>query len=349
MVMVDWISARIQFSHTKPISDGCLVSLKANGDDHFTRLKWKTFVGSYESGVQIRSDLSNQREDGTFQSLEISGNITKLFQGHNLWGTADVVGLLVEFSELLAKSLDGACPTDFEMDAIRRGMVTLTRIDITASYHLSNRAEVLAWIRAAETASRLRFRGKGQMKGDTLYFGQHSERWALKFYSKGQEIQENAQHQPAIKGLESATLFAEKTLRVEAVLRSKELERRGLRTACAWEDDVAQVLHQELIQGVEMAEKLMLSPVVLESLPGALRGAYALWKEGHDLRQVYSRPTFYRYRTKLLAHGVDISIRQTEKVDNVIPLIRVLEAVPASVPDWAEGTPLYFEPRKRFA
>lgn len=349
MVMVDWVSARIHFSHSKVISDGALVSLKANGDSHYQRLKWRTFVGSFESGVQIRSDLLSERDDGTFGALEISGNIVKLFQGHNLWGTDDVAGLIAEFAELLAATLPGACPTADEMDRIHRGLVTLSRVDVTASYHLNNRAEVLAWIRAAETASRLRFRGKGQMKGNTLYFGQHSERWALKFYSKGQEIEENSDKQPSIQGLPSATLFADKTLRVEAVLRSKELERRDLRMASAWEDHVAQVLHQELIQGVEMAEKLMLSPVVLESLPGALRGAYALWKEGHDLRQIYSRPTFYRYRTKLLAHGVDISIRQTEKVDNVIPLIRVLEAVPAAVPDWASGTTLYFEPRRRFA
>jgi len=31
---------------------------------------------------------------------------------------------------------------------------------------------------------------------------------------------------------------------------------------------------------------------------------------------------------------------------NVVPLIRVLEAVPVGVPEWAEGTSFYFEPRK---
>jgi hypothetical protein len=30
----------------------------------------------------------------------------------------------------------------------------------------------------------------------------------------------------------------------------------------------------------------------------------------------------------------------------VVPLYRVLEAKPVQVPDWATGTPLYFEPRR---
>jgi II/X family phage/plasmid replication protein len=349
MVMVDWISTRLAFDHQKPISDGAIIGLKENGDPHFSRLKWRKFVGSYETGIQIRSDLGSEKEDGSFGFIEVSGNPTKLFQGHNLWGTDDVVGLVCELFALMEKTIPGACPTDFQRNAVSRGMFSISRIDITASYHLSNRAEVLAWLRAAENSTRLRHRGKGQMTGDTLYFGKHSERWALKFYSKGQEVEAHAADQPAIKGLPGAALFAEKTLRVEAVIRSKELKRRGLDVACAWEDHVAQVLHLELLQGVEMAEKLTLPPLVLEALPGALRGAYSLWKEGHDLRQIYKRPTFYRYRNKLLQHGVDISIRQPEKVDNVVPLIRVLEAVPAAVPDWAVGTPLYFEPRRKFA
>jgi II/X family phage/plasmid replication protein len=92
---------------------------------------------------------------------------------------------------------------------------------------------------------------------------------------------------------------------------------------------------------------MTITPDVIDDLPGSLRGAYALWKEGHDLRQVYSRPTFYRYRSKLLEHGIDISIKQEGRPDNVVPLVRILEARPVGVPDWAIGTNLYFEPRKQ--
>ena len=54
----------------------------------------------------------------------------------------------------------------------------------------------------------------------------------------------------------------------------------------------------------------------------------------------------YRHRGQLLKHGIDISIPKSDVTTNIVPLIRVLEAIPVGVPDWAEGTSLYFEPRK---
>ena len=58
--------------------------------------------------------------------------------------------------------------------------------------------------------------------------------------------------------------------------------------------------------------------------------------------------TIGREVDELCKQGVDISIPKSDVTSNVVPLIRVLEAVPVGVPDWAEGTNMYFEPRKRF-
>ncbi len=48
------------------------------------------------------------------------------------------------------------------------------------------------------------------------------------------------------------------------------------------------------------------------------------------------RQTFYRHRRELLEYGIDINLA-VEKLDrsNVAPLIRVLEAKPVEIPDWA--------------
>ena len=65
-----------------------------------------------------------------------------------------------------------------------------------------------------------------------------------------------------------------------------------------------------------------------------------------------ARKTFYRYRTELLKHGIDISIKQARTgldLSNVVPLGTVLHAYPVGVPAWAIGTPLYFEPRHKVA
>ena len=77
-----------------------------------------------------------------------------------------------------------------------------------------------------------------------------------------------------------------------------------------------------------------------------------LWREGNDLRSILSRPTFYRYRQELLKHGIDIAVKQeriSPDFSNVVPLRTVLHAYPLTVPDWAVGTSLYFEPRAKVA
>jgi II/X family phage/plasmid replication protein len=96
-----------------------------------------------------------------------------------------------------------------------------------------------------------------------------------------------------------------------------------------------------------MSEQFSITPVDLYGLPARLVAAYELWKQGADLRAMYPRATFYRYRGDFLKKGIDIAIRQPSKPDNIIPLVRVLrpEAI-SQVPDWAVGTSLYFDPKK---
>lgn len=75
-----------------------------------------------------------------------------------------------------------------------------------------------------------------------------------------------------------------------------------------------------------------LSDEVMDSLTGAQRSAYLAWVAGNDLRQVMSRPSFYRLRAKLLPHGVDIATLQlSEDRSNVVPLVRVLEKLSRQV------------------
>lgn len=93
-----------------------------------------------------------------------------------------------------------------------------------------------------------------------------------------------------------------------------------------------------------MSEQFSITPTDIEGLPARLLAAYELWKQGFDLRAMYPRATFYRYRGDFLKLGIDIAIRQPLKPDKGVPLVRVLkpEAI-AQVPDWALGTSLYFE------
>ena len=149
----------------------------------------------------------------------------------------------------------------------------------------------------------------------------------------------------------SLPAYADGLLRIELRMLSMELKREALHLLANWSDNTAAELHASKLQGLHVSGAFMLETEVLDGLPGRLQAAYQLWRDGHDLRGMFSRPTFYRYRSGLLKHGIDIAVRQERAgpdTSNVVPLRVVLVAQPATVPDWATGTPLYFEPRVKF-
>ena len=76
---------------------------------------------------------------------------------------------------------------------------------------------------------------------------------------------------------------------------------------------------------------------IVKSLPSGMAMAYLSWWHGSDLKQILSKNTFYRYRRKLKEYDIDIGIMRDveEETSNVIPLMRVLEAQPVGIPDWA--------------
>lgn len=90
----------------------------------------------------------------------------------------------------------------------------------------------------------------------------------------------------------------------------------------------------------------MKEPAELDAIPARLRSVYQLWADGHDLRELFPRRTFYRHRKALLASGVDIAVKQPRETSNVVPLRVTLVGREVGVPEWARGTPLYFDPRE---
>ena len=106
---------------------------------------------------------------------------------------------------------------------------------------------------------------------------------------------------------------------------------------CVWLPDMPKMLLVEHVRKLEMSNNFKITDDVMNSLPSKLRMYYKLWLHGEDLRQELTKPTFYRVRKQLKQYDIDIAlVRDLDKpVDNVIPLIRVLEAEPVGIPDWA--------------
>jgi II/X family phage/plasmid replication protein len=237
-------------------------------------------------------------------------------------------------------------PTENDLNAWEEGLYFLKRVDCTAMWDLPRRVDIRAWLRAAEMQSKSRH-GRPVTTGGTLYFGKNSRRWSVKFYSKGDELAARGHKLPQeIEHRDNLIDWADNKLRGELTLRSIQLKDKQLSVAQQWRKTTPIEQLITYIESLNMSEQFNISPIDLEELPARLIAVYKLWKEGEDLRALYPKASFYRYRAEFLKQGIDIAIRQPSKPENVIPLVRVLrpEAI-VQVPEWAIGTSLYFEPK----
>ena len=357
--MIDWITARVPCFHPVPIYGGRVMKLSPDGVIEWEVSSRLPVVGSHESNLMIRTYGMDGEGQGVI--LEISGNPTKWLQGHNLFGRFLLPGQLLELLLYrLSEVFPGLQPTDLDLRRWQDGHFELLRVDLNRMYALGYPAAVRAWLRAAEYAAYMRHRGKGTLcKEGTLYFGQGSKRWVAKFYGKGDELEAGKGHGlPKTLDEEDAAwlgAWAGDKLRFEVMLRSTEIKERGLRWAFDWSDTTGAEILKGIAEGIQMSDQKALPTTALTDLPKRLIPIYHLWQQGHDIRAMYPKPTFYRYRSQLLPHGIDIAIRQPhEERSNVVPLIRVIEAVPCGPPAWAYGTPLLVGPtdlleaRRRF-
>jgi|TARA_B110001454_G_C12697196_1_gene424972 II/X family phage/plasmid replication protein len=343
--MIDWLSGKIVFHHTsEQLPSGSVVSVDSDGS-----IEWKTnkriqVKGSYDSNFTLRTDPSSEYLPGMFRTLEFSGNPVKFIQGHNVWGSSDLTGLAFESITKALNTL-GLKLHPAESKALFGGNFTLSRVDINQMFAMGSIERVNQWLHSAEFSARTR-QGKGHFAGNTLYFQKKSTRWSLKFYSKGLEILASG-HQLPREFLHAKSFheYASDKLRAELTLRTKELKKLGLDKGSSWGDNEHNEIFFEYLGRLEMSEQKELDDLVL-TLPNELRSTYLTWKTGYDVKSIINKRTFYRHRKRLLGYGVDISIPSGNKVNNVIPLMRIIEAIPADIPEWAYGTDYYFEPRK---
>lgn len=343
--MIDWLSGKAYFLHTTDqLPSGSVVSIDSDG-----AIEWKTtkriqVKGSYDSTFTIRTDPSSEHLPGLFTKIEFSGNPVKFIQGHNIWGSSNLTGLAYE-AIIKALSTLGLKLAPNENDLLFNGGFSLSRVDVNNMYSMGSLESVNQWLHSAEFSARTRM-GKGHFSGNTLYFQKRSTRWSLKFYSKALELRATG-HQLPREFFEAKSFheYASDKLRAELTLRTKELKKLGLDNGAAWGDNEHIDVFTDYMGRLEMSEQKQLDDLVL-SLPSELRSTYLTWKEGYDVKALMKKPTFYRHRKRLIEHGLDISIPSGNKPNNVIPLMRIIEAIPAEIPEWAYGTEYYFEPRQ---
>jgi II/X family phage/plasmid replication protein len=334
--MIDWLTAVIPLKHPR-VNNGHLVSVDSDGLERWNVAMPRSFEGSYESFIQVKSnDLTECLQFGTM--LYISGNPSKFLQGHNVVGTDDL-NLLTE------RVLDALAPLcGFFLDSvtrqrIRQGLYYVKRLDINYYFELPSLGDVRAFIDASATKTKTRH-GRSTVKKGTFYLGQHSKRWSFKGYSKYDEIMSGERgHRLPPRLLNTPLLaYAENKLRLELVLRAPELKKiadNETPTARQILDVGIQNLFNQYLSRLDMTANVSLRDEVMASLPSKLQGTYALWRQGYDVRTCVSRATFARHKKELMPFQIDISLPFHDAdtpAGNVVPLLRVLEAKPCAIP-----------------
>lgn len=335
--MLDWVTCLLPLRHTKNIGNGEELHIDRDGVLRFYKVKPEIVEGSSKDTIAIKT--GSGFSDGYFETIAFSGNPVKFLQGHNLFGIDQLTPLVYATVLRIAEALSiEFFPEDLER--VKAGDYQVSRVDVTYMYDLDSRSDVRAWIRAAEDTTSLKYRGRGNSNRGTLYFGKHSRYWALKIYCKGDEVDKRRSISNPIH-LRRLYAYADNKLRIELVLRSKQLKRLGLNRANEWSEEAVQQIYDKHLENLDLSNNMTVPATTLAEMPGALRAAYALWEKGEDLKAILPRRTYYRYKKGLSAFGVNIDAIQP-KTTNVVQLKRVLVARPATVPDWAYGTDAFF-------
>jgi II/X family phage/plasmid replication protein len=315
--MIDWGLVLFPIIH-HPINSGEVFSVDPDGEVEWRSPKRVQATGSFDKKISIKS--VGGTGDGRTTHLWVNGNPSKFLQGHNVFGSDDIIALMSDLFDVIAPQFN-LTPTIEELHRIKTGDYELKTVDINYSYGLPTRADVLAFIRALTFKAKTRH-GKPSTKGGTLYFGKNSQRWAIKFYCKAEEIKTAAGRIPHDLQNVGIEKWVDNKLRIELRLLSKELMKLGIVNVKDLMINKVKSLFSAYVGRIDMSEQIALTDDAMMNMANKLRSTYTLWIEGHDLRSMMSKATYNRHRLELKEHGINIDLRpESTRKSNVVPFV----------------------------
>lgn len=353
--MIDWFTISVPFEHPR-LSAGSVVSIDRNGEKEWEVPQKVSARGSYETRINLKSVGASPTQPGYATELYIDGNLTKYLQGHNIWGTDDPLVLVARAFRELCIEL-GLPFTIFDLYRVSCGVFKVARVDINYMFQvvrpdgsLAGSADVDAFLDAAGTCGGTKYRKAYPDKG-SVYFNKGSRRWSAVWYNKEKEVKKRLT-QLARKRVKNADIDRPSTrlrelskeqiarliqsaaglVRCEFKLQSLELKDLDIATGSDLAKHGIYTLYCSMMERIRMTGNVRLTDRQTFELPPRLRGTYELWRSGISVRDVVSPATFYRHKKELLALGINIDEEQRSPGDNVIPLVRFLEARPVSIP-----------------
>lgn len=332
--MIDYIKCSFKCNH-KLVGNNFIVKISTKDLDSNIDSKYGFYTGldvkgKYNSNIKVRT--LGDKEDNR---IEISGNITKFLQGHNLFGITNLNKLVrMTVNKLIENKNLELRPTVQQLDDINKGMVHITRLDINRNFHLPSRVEADRWIIEAKNLMTMSYYGQVKQFDSTLYFGRQSKTKELKFYCKGAEIEANSS---LPKNLKTPLMldYANKMLRFEIRLNARYLNEHDLSDVYNWKDSIVNDILDKSLKRVELRGNIPISDKKITTLSPVLQSTYYLWMEGHDLKEHLSRGTYYRHKKELLKNDIDISIVLPKFDKATLDLADVLKHNVVGIPSWA--------------
>lgn len=357
LTFCDWVSMYQSFEGvTLPkINDGAFVRYDADGAHESTTLKKFKIEGSYSTSIFVRCDG---------ETVWFEGNVSRFGRPDNVFGfTFDQC--LTRINALL-NSMGLPAFTSGKKFWVKvaggdRPAFTgarITRLDITQNFQTGSAENAYAFMRylASQQASRLKTGTFGE--GETVDFGRGSRRIYSKAYLKHPEL---LNHAKKAKRKYSREHFTPEMLETAERLDNSDLVAKDdpyIPQLAQWCESVGLVrfettykstflidthhnflggldmryLEQDFFQRQEVLTRCNCEADELDSLDKNALAVYRMWQAGDDIVTKYSKAQFYKYRAKLLPHGVDIAIKSN--VINLQPRIRVIKLSPAPMPSF---------------
>lgn len=335
--MIDWLKFQFRLKHI-PVLSGRVMKISPGGVIDWETPTGQQVEGSYSASVRVSTREVDSEGYGTL--LEIDGNPVKLLQGHNVFGTGSVrqvaAAALMHVAPILGVPF---LPED--LARVLAGEFELWRVDATLMFEFE-RGELAAQVMASlQEGATMRYRSRSNVVGDTLYFGQHSRRWALKVYPKGPEFRRGSvAYRRAVGDEAFSTLaaWADRCLRFEVVLRRLELQTRGLTMGSDWSagDDVATV--RSAVESLKMGAL----PGDVSELPPRIRALVGAWQAGHPAHTLCSRSAYYRALRLADAHGINLRL-PCPMEPRTVPQFDFATARHVTVPTPFRGSVLHYD------
>lgn len=292
--------------------------LKAHG---IYRTSWKAieFIGPGGGSIFVKITSNNL--------LQIEGNPTAFFKGHNFFGSYNLAALVESVILQLCLILE-IRPTEEEYNSLVNGDYILRKIDIARDFKFCNKNSIGILINGIA----LTMIGNEKITSfhrESLVHNSLSTLYQNTLYNKGLEFSRN---KALIKSdalnstygagtYEKLLDFSQGILRFETRLHRKYLQQHGLQKGSDWTVKGCRQL------SIEMLAKLRLPTRFPKPVNSALfekfkrkvdyMQIYELWRRGANLKEIYSDPATYRRVLARLAEiGIDGKANPIEDFEN---------------------------------